>query len=79
MNKTILKTISLFCFTALTSFYAISQDTIKISEVIDYAQPKEYTLEDIKITGVNFLSESVLINMSGLEKKTKNNYSRRSN
>ena len=71
MNKTILKIISFFCFTALTSFYAISQDTIKISEVIDYAQPKEYTLEDIKITGVNFLSESVLINMSGLKKKQK--------
>ncbi len=36
------------------------------SPVVDYSDPKEYTVEDIKIVGVQFLDTKVLISMSGL-------------
>ncbi len=34
--------------------------------VIDYSEPKEYTVKDIKIVGVQFLDTKVLVSMTGL-------------
>jgi outer membrane protein insertion porin family len=34
--------------------------------VVDYTDPKEYTIADIKVSGVKFLDTKVLISMSGL-------------
>jgi len=44
-----------------------SQDTITNNSIIDYAQPQDYIIGEIAISGVKHLSESVLINMSGLK------------
>jgi outer membrane protein insertion porin family len=49
-----------------SSTYVLAQDTILNSSIIDYSQPKDYIIGDISISGVKHLSESVLINMSGL-------------
>lgn len=49
-----------------SSTYVPAQDTILNSSIIDYSQPKDYIIGDISISGVKHLSESVLINMSGL-------------
>jgi outer membrane protein insertion porin family len=66
MNKIIQK-ISLILIMALfSSTYVLAQDTILNSSIIDYSQPKDYIIGDISISGVKHLSESVLINMSGL-------------
>ena len=66
MNKIIQK-ISLILIMALfSSTYVLAQDTILNSSIIDYSQPKDYIIGDISISGVKYLSESVLINMSGL-------------
>lgn len=66
MNKIIQK-ISLILIMALfSSTYVPAQDTILNSSIIDYSQPKDYIIGDISISGVKHLSESVLINMSGL-------------
>ena len=66
MNKIIQK-ISLILIIALfSSTYVLAQDTILNSSIIDYSQPKDYIIGDISISGVKHLSESVLINMSGL-------------
>ena len=66
MSKIIQK-ISLILIMALfSSTYVLAQDTILNSSIIDYSQPKDYIIGDISISGVKHLSESVLINMSGL-------------
>ena len=66
MNKIIQK-ISLILIMALfSSTCVLAQDTILNSSIIDYSQPKDYIIGDISISGVKHLSESVLINMSGL-------------
>ena len=66
MNKIIQK-ISLILIMALfSSSYVLAQDTTLNSSIIDYSQPKDYIIGDISISGVKHLSESVLINMSGL-------------
>ncbi len=35
--------------------------------VVDYSNPREYIIEDIRVTGVQFIQESVLISLSGLK------------
>ncbi|MGM0549453.1 MAG: outer membrane protein assembly factor BamA [Bacteroidota bacterium] len=51
----------------VTSF---SQDYSKLP-VIDYKAPREYTIEDIKVKGIEYLDENILINISGLRKGQK--------
>ena len=49
------------------SFSVFSQtNNYSKSPVVDYSDPKEYTVEDIKVVGVHFLDTKVLISMSGL-------------
>ncbi len=46
---------------------ALSQDYSKLP-VIDYKAPREYVIEDIKVDGIEYLDENILINISGLRK-----------
>ena len=67
MNK-IIQRFSVLVFVLLfSSTYVFSQDTITNNSIIDYAQPQDYIIGEIAISGVKHLSESVLINMSGLK------------
>ena len=64
MNK-IIQRFSVLVFVLLfSSTYVFSQDTITNNSIIDYAQPQDYIIGEIAISGVKHLSESVLINMS---------------
>ncbi len=35
-------------------------------DVVDYKKPKEYVIKDIKVTGVKFLDQNILVNLSDL-------------
>jgi outer membrane protein insertion porin family len=37
-----------------------------VSEYLDYARARDFTIMDIKITGVKYLQTSYLVNISGL-------------
>ncbi len=60
----------LWVFTALVLFAAslaaqeINYDSLP---VMDYASPREYTIEEITVSGVEFLQPGVLISISGLK------------
>lgn len=59
-----------FCLIPIFLIYffpSFSQDNEK-PEVVDYSYPKEYTIADITVSGVEFLQEEVLISLSGLRK-----------
>ena len=43
-----------------------AQDTI-VNSIIDYTQPKEYTLIGISIIGVQYLNKSTVSDISGLK------------
>ncbi len=45
--------------------HAQNSDTAKLS-IIDYSEPKEYIIQDVKITGIQFLDTKILLSMSGL-------------
>lgn len=45
--------------------FAQNSDSTKLN-IIDYSDPKEYTLAGVKVTGVQFLDKKALISMSGL-------------
>lgn len=40
-------------------------------DVVDYKKPKEYVIKDIKVTGVKFLDQNILVNLSDLMKGQK--------
>lgn len=44
-----------------------AQSTIDTNVKIDYSKPKEYEIGGISVSGVKYLNESVLLNMSGLQ------------
>jgi outer membrane protein insertion porin family len=60
LKKTILFLI--FSFT-ISSLFAQRSDSL---ETIDYSKPKDYTIDTVTISGVKFLDQRVLANMSGL-------------
>ncbi len=51
----------------ISSSQLFSQDS-EIPDVVDYSYPKEYTIADITVSGVEFLQKEVLISLSGLKK-----------
>src|SRR6056297_2746715 len=51
-------------------FTSFSQDYSKLP-VIDYKTPREFTIQDIKVKGIEYLDENILINISGLRKGQK--------
>lgn len=46
-----------------------SQDSIDYDalEVMDYENPKEYTIADVKVSGIEYIQKEVLISLSGLK------------
>jgi outer membrane protein insertion porin family len=57
-----------------TVFQGFTQDTLlnyNRLPVLDYANPKEYEIADVKISGVQFLQKEVLVSLSGLQKGEK--------
>jgi outer membrane protein insertion porin family len=65
MRKIILFLISLFTFFANSS-YAQVESIGSDEQLINFAQPKEYELGGITISGVQYLDEGVLITLTGL-------------
>lgn len=61
-----------FLFIALLIFASglIAQERIKADTlpVIDYANPKEYVIADVTVSGIEFIQKEVLISLSGLKK-----------
>jgi len=45
--------------------HAQNADTSKFS-IIDYSEPKEYIIQDVKVSGVQYLDTKILVSMSGL-------------
>ena len=43
---------------------AVNNDTL---EVMDYANPKEYVIADVTVSGIKFIQKEVLMSMSGLK------------
>ncbi len=62
LNK--IKFIFAFLFFA-SLVHAQNTDTSKMS-IIDYSEPKEYTIQEVKVSGVQFLDTKILVSMSGL-------------
>jgi outer membrane protein insertion porin family len=64
------KSIILSVFLAFLSISTFSQtsDSLKI---VDYSNPKEYIIDSVIVSGVEFLDKAVLASMSGLEKGMK--------
>jgi outer membrane protein insertion porin family len=57
------------CFTLafiLSGLISFAQTNNSNLPVVDYTEPKDYTLADVKITGVQYLDTKVLLSMSGL-------------
>ena len=52
------------------SIISFAQENEKL-KVLDYSLPKEYTIADVTVSGVEFLQKEVLISMSGLRKGNK--------
>jgi outer membrane protein insertion porin family len=50
----------------LNAFFAFSQTSGTQLPVLDYTDPKEYYIADIKVTGVKYLDTRALISLSGL-------------
>lgn len=65
LKKTFLLLIIIF---SVTSIFAQDKDSL---EIIDYTKPKEYTIDTVTISGVKFLDQRVLANMSGLSTGSK--------
>ncbi|MBK7964816.1 MAG: outer membrane protein assembly factor BamA [Bacteroidetes bacterium] len=65
MRKIILLLISIFTFIANSS-YAQVESIGSDDQFINFAQPKEYELGGITISGVQYLDEGVLITLTGL-------------
>jgi len=52
----------------LISFSTFAQDDLKTTlKTIDYAQPKEYEIGGVTISGVEYLDQNVLLYLTGLE------------
>ncbi len=52
-------------------FQFISAQDADSLKIIDYSNPKEYTIDTVIVTGVYFLDKGVLANMSGFDKGSK--------
>lgn len=55
-----------FVFIIIT-FNLSAQDTIPVTDYVDYNDQREYTIADIQIKGLKYLQPAVLINLSGLK------------
>lgn len=63
---------SLFTCLCITVFSQEESDSIKYqNNLVDYGNPREYIIADIKVTGVRFLQPSHLVSISGLSKGMK--------
>ncbi len=62
-----IKKILIITITILISVSNYAQNFIGYSSDIDYSNPKEYEIGGITISGVKFLDENVLIELSGLQ------------
>ena len=43
----------------------------RLEEFLQNAQPREYTVEDVKITGASYLDSSIVLSVSGMQKGQK--------
>ncbi|MFC2137376.1 outer membrane protein assembly factor BamA [Bacteroidota bacterium] len=59
-NKIVTVIIVLFC-----GHYILAQDK-QVEEIVDYRMTKEYEIAEIKVTGIKYLDENVLAQLSGL-------------
>ncbi|MBN2521039.1 MAG: outer membrane protein assembly factor BamA [Bacteroidales bacterium] len=68
-NSSLLKKIYFLSFFAIIAFIACySQDSVYNNiEVMDYRLSREYEIAEIKVTGVKYLDENVLAQLSGLK------------
>lgn len=62
IKRFLLTTILFFCFYTLSAQTQVGGDSLSI----DYANPKQYEIGGVVISGTKFLDEAVLINISGL-------------
>ncbi len=67
-----MRQIIFFVILIITGYKVFTQDVdFSGLEYIDYSRQREYTIEDIRITGVKYLQPQVLANLSGLRKGDK--------
>jgi outer membrane protein insertion porin family len=74
MQHFLLRVSTILSFVSIFSLSAMAQDTSRTTSVdpdlIDLANsriPKEYTITNIRVTGVNFLDTSIVTSISGLQ------------
>ena len=70
MKNQMTKRNTLFLLFISFSIFGFAQGKEKL-KVLDYSLPKEYVIEDVTVSGVEFLQKEVLISMSGLNKGRK--------
>lgn len=70
-NIMIKKNILIFLLLGFTVLGFAQNPVSEKIKVMDYSLPKEYTIVDITVSGVEFLQKEVLISLSGLKKGSK--------
>jgi outer membrane protein insertion porin family len=60
------KSLTIIVYIVLTCSVFSQTNNYSKSPVVDYSDPKEYIVQDVKIVGVQFLDTKVLVSMSGL-------------
>ena len=63
-QRTLLFFVLLIFASGLIAQEVVKDDTL---QVMDYANPKEYVIADVTVSGIEFIQKEVLVSLSGLK------------